>query len=106
MEKHPGLEQTGQQQVCMALLEAQAPPQGSDHSTTISARALVAALLPRQGRLVPAEFVPAEFMLLGLADVYVSQTESRLLPTDELYQTDVNTVGEVMEAFLQGPERQ
>lgn len=111
MEKHPGLEQTGQQQVPMALLQAQAPPQGSDHSATISARALVAALLPGQGRLVPAgfvpaEFVPAEFMLLGLADVYVSQTESRLLPTDELYQTDVNTVGEVMEAFLQGPERQ
>lgn len=90
----------------MALLQAQAPPQGSDNSTTISARALVAALLPRQGRLVPAELVPAEFMLLGLADVYVSQTESRLLPTDELYQTDVNTVGEVMETFLQGPERQ
>lgn len=50
----------------------------------------------RQGRLVPAEI-----LLL-----YVSQTESRLLPTDELYQTGVNTVGEVMEAFLQGPERQ
>lgn len=64
----------------MALLQAQAPPQGSDHSRTISARALVAALLPGQGRLVPAEF-----MLLGLADVYVSQTEGRLLPTDELY---------------------
>lgn len=48
----------------------------------------------------------AEFLLLGLADVYVSQTESRLLPTDELYQTDVNTAGEGMEAFLQGPERQ
>ena len=50
-------------------------------------------------------FVPAEFMLLWLADIYVSQTESNLLPTDKLYRTDVNTVGEVTEAFLQRPGR-
>lgn len=95
--------QTGQHQVHMDLLQAQAPPQGSEHSTATSARALVAVQAREAGA---AEFVPAEFVLLGLADIYVSQTESRLLPTDELYQTDVNTVGGVMEAFLQGPEGQ
>lgn len=49
-------------------------------------------------------FVPVEFTLLCLAGVYVSQTESNLLPADELYWTDVHTVGEVMEAFSQIPE--
>lgn len=45
------LGQTGQQQVHMALPQAQAPPQGSDHNATISAKALVVVLLPRRGRL-------------------------------------------------------
>lgn len=69
----------GQQRVHMALLRAQAPPQGSDHNATVSARALMAALLPRRGRLRTAGF-----MLLWLAGISVSQTEINLLPADEL----------------------
>lgn len=106
MEKHPGPGTDRTTAGPQGSAAGPGTPTGLRHSTTIPAIALVAALLPGQERLVPAEFVPAEFLLLGLADIYVSQTESRLLPTDELYQADVNTAGEVMEAFLQGPERQ